>query len=182
MCKKMYPINEKRNFPIIFSHHVILILAFDITSFIAAVFPPSPVTVKGKPVITFPARRRWKAISLRIFSCDKHINKRSARSAPATEVAVTSLAFFLFPPVIPLWGISRPPPHQAEAGAAPGHSSAPALSRPLHSPFRAQARASPALSSAPGTGTALADPRAVFSFQAASQQLSCSLLAAPSFH
>ncbi len=47
-------------------------------------------------------------------------------------------------------GVSRPPPHQAVAGAAPGHSSAPALSRPLHSPFRARARASPALSSAPG--------------------------------
>jgi hypothetical protein len=73
---------------------------------------------------------------------------------------------FPFPPFTPQ-GDSRPPPHQAEAGAAPGHSSAPALSRPLHSPFRARARASPALSAAPGTGTALADPRAVFSFQAA---------------
>jgi len=72
-----------------------------------------------------------------------------------------------FPPVIPRRGISRPPPHQAEAGAAPGHSSAPALSRPLHSPFRTRARAAPALSSAPGTGTALADPRAVLSFPAA---------------
>ena len=70
-CKKMYPMNETRNFPIIFRHHVILILAFDITSFIAAVFPSSPVTVKDKPVITFPARRRWKAISLRILSCDE---------------------------------------------------------------------------------------------------------------
>ena len=77
------------------------------------------------------------------------------------------LHFSRFPPVIPRRGNSRPPPHQAEAGAAPGHSSAPALSRPLHSPFRAQARASPALSSAPGTGTALAFPRAAFSFPAA---------------
>jgi len=74
---------------------------------------------------------------------------------------------FLSPPCLPRRGNSRPPPHQAEAGAAPGHSSAPALSRPLHSPFRTRARASPALSSAPGTGTALADPRAVFSFPAA---------------
>ena len=74
------------------------------------------------------------------------------------------LQLFSLPPVIPRRGISRPPPHQAEAGAAPGHSSAPALSRPLHLPFRTRARASPALSAAPGTGTPLADPRAVFSF------------------
>ena len=62
---------------------------------------------------------------------------------------------FLSPPCLPRWGNSRPPPHQAEAGAAPGHSSAPALSRPLHSPFRARARASPALSSAPGPAPSL---------------------------
>ena len=55
-------------------------------------------------------------------------------------------------------------PIRRYAGAAPGHSSAPALSRPLHlflprsgngvaSPFRC-----------PRSGTALADPRAVFFF------------------
>ena len=106
----------------------------------------------------------WIILSLMLRIANRKEMVRKVRAGYLTD-GRHAPCIFPVPPASPEGGIpDRPPLKMRCAGIAPGHSSAPALSRSLHSPCRAQARASPAISAAPWTGTALAFPRAAFSF------------------
>ena len=58
-------VNAFPDHPIMIGHFLVYLIESSLKLFISNVFPPSPATTKGKPLIPLPPRRRWKARSPR---------------------------------------------------------------------------------------------------------------------